>query len=301
MSRETDDLSDEMARREAEIMREYEEKFQRAMWESRVLVEREVERVRAEKERELEVVQEQAAEREDSVRREAQRKVHSDVRNMTKYALISQKTKAKVDRRLIFNISHELRTPLNVITTGLHITDNNIMAMEKCLNEGELQSLRQVLYDMKQSCMDCMAVLDDIILYEEIKFHRIRLEKRKVFVCKLIKSQISEFTLHCKMIHIKLLYEDMSSNELVDQGPQCIIDEKRIASCIHSLISSAIRHCNAGDNITVRLQWQSRCTDPQLSCKAGFVRIEVEYTGHGLTGVSIPHIFYECFYNTHIQ
>ena len=89
MSRETDDLSDEMARREAEIMREYEEKFQRAMWESRVLVEREVERVRAEKERELEVVQEQAAERENSVRREAQRKVHSDVRNMTKYALVS--------------------------------------------------------------------------------------------------------------------------------------------------------------------------------------------------------------------
>ena len=157
---------------------------------------------------------------------------------------------------------------------------------EKYFTDGEMGTLKQMLHDMKQSCIDCIAVLDDLVLYEEVKFGQVKLDKRNVYIYKVIKSQLSNFTLHCKMIDIKLLYEDTSSPEILDLGPECALDEKRFTECFQSLLSSAIRHCNAGDTITVRLRWQSSCSDQRLTSPNGYVRIDVEDTGHGLTQVT---------------
>lgn len=190
-----------------------------------------------------------------------------------------------MNRRLIFNISHEIRTPLNIMSTGLHVTDNHISILEKYFTNGELSTLKQIIDDMKQSCIDCMAVLDDLVLYEEVKFDRIQLVKRKVYIQKIIKSQLSNFTLHCKMIDIKLLYEDSSSDDVLDQGPECALDEKHFTTCFQSFLSNAIRHSHAGDTVTVRLNWQPHCSDSRFTCPTGFVRVDIEDTGHGLTEV----------------
>ena len=171
------------------------------------------------------------------------------------------------------------------MSTGLHVAGNQISNLEAYFTDGELSTLKQIVHDMKQSCIDSMAVLDDLVLYEEVKFDRVRLDRRRIHIYKFIKSQLSSFTLHCKMIDIKLLYEDTSSDYVVDPGPECALDDKHFTSCFQSLLSNAIRHSSAGDTIAVRLKWQSYCSDNRFTCSTGFVRIEVEDTGHGLTQV----------------
>lgn len=80
----SDDISDIIVRQEAELMREFEDRLQRAIQEAKAQVERQIEQVKERRERELVLAQQEAAAREEALLSESRNKVQSTIRSMTK-------------------------------------------------------------------------------------------------------------------------------------------------------------------------------------------------------------------------
>lgn len=267
---EKDDISSMLATREAEIMRQYEEKLQKAIQEAQADSARQIQLAAEKREQELVLVRRATAEKEALQKRIAQAEINRKIQNITKL--------------LIQNISHEIRSPLNVMTTGLHIIEDHLQ-MGSSKSNVKLQDLRDVIQEIKQSCLDCNTVLDDIVLYESVKLGDVRLHKEKCYIYKLVKDVLKEFTLHCKLVKISLLYEDMSAGEAVDDGPTVEVDKQKISNCIHAFISNGVRFCKGGGTVIVRIKWVSWCSVAENVSEQGFIRVEVIDTGSGLTEV----------------
>ena len=81
-----EEISDIIARKEAELIREFEAKLQLGIQEAKAQAERQIELAKERRERELVLAHKEAAAREEALQLEEQSKVRSTIRSMTKYA-----------------------------------------------------------------------------------------------------------------------------------------------------------------------------------------------------------------------
>lgn len=177
----------------------------------------------------------------------------------------------EVDRlksEFLANMSHELRTPLNSIIGYAEIL---LMGLDGDLSE-ETQEDVQAIYENGQHLLD---LINDILDLAKIEAGRMRLEREEIRVGALLNE--------VKTSHLGVLQQKQKELELLveveDGVPSIQADYARLNQVFNNLVSNAIKFTDEGQ-ITMRASQEN-----------GWIRLEVEDTGTGISDEDQRHIF----------
>jgi signal transduction histidine kinase len=173
-------------------------------------------------------------------------------------------TKVTYVRRL----SHEVRTPLQVIYSGLQL----ILSRKRAeVSHGVLG----VLEEMRQSCLDGMGILDDLLSYERLDAGTMTLEREALPVTELVRQSMRDFSVHAELSDVRLEYSDPFGENRRNR-PLVNADRRKMTQVLRNMLSNALRFSPAGSCIRVRVLCVTRR-------KELLARIEVADSGPGLT------------------
>jgi signal transduction histidine kinase len=71
------------------------------------------------------------------------------------------------------------------------------------------------------------------------------------------------------------------------------VDIFKVRQVIRNLLSNAFKFTPPGGQVTCTVQWRQQCADTLILCDKGFVRIEVQDTGVGMTRDNQDRLFKE--------
>ena len=196
----------------------------------------------------------------------------------------------EMKRNFVRGVSHEIRTPLNVVFAGLQLIETQMF-------DQVTPEVLSLIREIKQSCQDGVDILDDLLAYEKLDGKILSLEKESVSMNILVKECLKPFLMQARVKDVKI---EFSEHKVLDTetGTLCSnfivnVDHFKVRQVIRNLISNAVKFTPANGTIRCDVSWRSECSDPNLVCDKGFVRVEVTDTGVGLAKESQEKLFKE--------
>lgn len=166
------------------------------------------------------------------------------------------------------NMSHDLRTPLNAVLGFSQMITGEVL--------GAIDNPQYMEYakHIQQSGYDLLAKIEDLLEIASLDAGHVTLDKSCTRVGDLLKQVVDSHTHHtnAKKIHLNC---DASNNTA-----ELFVDRVKIQHILGHLVVNAIRHCKAGDHITIRTN----------KLKNGGFRLRVTDNGSGIDDVRLAQI-----------
>lgn len=178
------------------------------------------------------------------------------------------KSKDQLRRELISYVSHDLRTPLAALQGYLEtwqLKHNKLTAEES-------QKLIQVALD--NACKTSLLV-EQLFELAHLDSDSFTLSQEPVAIAELVQDVMQKLQLSAEQKEVSLKLEPENSSLMA------LADIQRMDRVFTNLIENAIRHCQAGDSVTVRI---SEGPEQHL-------QVRVKDTGSGIAQEELPHIF----------
>lgn len=185
------------------------------------------------------------------------------IRNARDAAISTSQAKSA----FLANISHELRTPLNSIDGFI-----NLLAKKAKLT-GEQNLYVQTI---KKSSAHLLAVVNDVLDFSKMEAGKLVLESHQFDLRAAVYDVVDMLSPAAfeKRLRLAVLFYD-------DVPTQVIGDSLRVKQILTNLVGNAIKFTDAG-GVVVRVS---------LAQKTGFLRIEVEDTGKGVSESDKERLF----------
>lgn len=137
-------------------------------------------------------------------------------------------------KQFITDANHELKTPLTLIMTNIDILESEI---------GE----NEWLSDMRSEGERMSTLVNRLVLLARMDEDKTELEMRKVSLSDVIISVVQEF---------QMLSEDRKKpmKAQMESGIECMGDEESIRQVVSILMDNAIKYCDEGGDIFVKLE-----------------------------------------------
>ncbi len=173
-------------------------------------------------------------------------------------------TQSRLKDEFLATLSHELRTPMNIVLGWL-----NILASGKRVRE-----TRSALAIVQRNAQVQAKLIDDLLDMNRLVSGTLRLEVEPVDVRGLLNTAIQGLqpAADAKGIHITADVGSSVIGALVDAG--------RLQQVLWNLLHNAIKFTPKSGRIEVRLHQRN-----------GYLRVEVQDTGRGISQEFLPHVF----------
>lgn len=137
-------------------------------------------------------------------------------------------------KQFITDANHELKTPLTLVMANLDILESEI---------GE----NEWLSDIRSESERMSALVNELVALARMDEDRTNLEMRQFSLSDMLVSVVSEF---------RVLAQERGKFMEIDLagGIDCIGDEAAIRQMISILLDNAIKYCDVGGDITIRLE-----------------------------------------------
>lgn len=179
--------------------------------------------------------------------------------------LFAERTRAVAARDTILAVvSHDLRNPLNAIQLKAHLMSNSPDSQRR--SEGDFIARR---------AGEMNRLIEDLLDISSIEAGRLRLEKSRQAVLRLLKEVLAVWKPHAAQNSLGLDCECPDEDEL---DLNC--DPNRILQVLNNLIGNAIKFTGPGGTIHVRVER-----------RANEVCFSVTDSGPGIPEADLPHIF----------
>src|SRR5205809_7210220 len=162
-------------------------------------------------------------------------------------------------------VYHDLRNPLNAIQLKAHLMSNSPDSQRR--SEGDFIARR---------AGEMNRLIEDLLDISSIEAGRLRLEKSRQAVLRLLKEVLAVWKPHAAQNSLGLDCECPDEDEL---DLNC--DPNRILQVLNNLIGNAIKFTGPGGTIHVRVER-----------RANEVCFSVTDSGPGLPEAALPHLFH---------
>lgn len=165
-------------------------------------------------------------------------------------------------RRMTSDIAHEIRTPLSALQAGLEeVRDGLVPADAAVLTGLHAQSQRLA------------RIIDDLSQLSEAETAELSLHLSRVDLATLVADAVAAAT--------PALHNAGMTVEVEGTGPVVVeADAGRIHQALSNLLMNTVRHCRAGDRVTVT-----------TAIRRGDAVVTVTDDGPGIAAADLPHVF----------
>ncbi len=167
----------------------------------------------------------------------------------------------------IATLSHEFRTPLTSINMSVDILNQEILGP---LNERQ----KELINSTKEDCYRLTKLARELLQLSKLESGKIELKNEELDVAGVIAFSLQPLQLQFAEKGIRLTV--VASPDL----PRIVADEQQISWVISNLATNALKHTDAGGQVTVR-----------ASAENDALMIGVEDTGHGIAPENLDKIF----------
>ena len=194
-------------------------------------------------------------------------------RKRTEEDMVRTKEEAEAANRakseFLANISHELRTPLTPI---IGMTD---MALDTDLDDQQ----KDYLTDVKDSAMNLLGIVDDLLDICHIDAGRINLEKQPLMISEVLNSVFKQLSPKAKEKGLELALE-------IDPGLNRPFwaDIQYLSDVLYKLIGNAVKFTNQG-RVEVSVFYDTE-TDSRT-----MIHFTIRDTGIGIPATHLEYIF----------
>jgi len=164
--------------------------------------------------------------------------------------------------RFFANVSHELRTPLQLI----------LGSIEELGHDDVPPLVQRRLGVMGRNARRLHRLIDQVLDLAKADAGNAEAVRVPVRLSELVEGIVEAFDAMARGSGVRLVGE-------VGADVAAVVDPHWLESALTNLVANAIRHCAAGDGVTVRLQVDEE------------VVFEVEDTGPGIPADHLPRIF----------
>lgn len=175
----------------------------------------------------------------------------------------SLETGETLRRNLMADVAHELRTPLTVIQGNLQAILDGVYPLDEAQVAG--------LYDETRLLTRLVDDLRELALAEA---GQLRLEREPVDLVALAQGVTANFMSAAEVAGVKL------SAPAGDAAAQVAGDADRLGQVLRNLLSNALRHTPAGQQVAVRVEMAGNQA-----------LVIVADTGTGISPEDLPHVF----------
>ncbi|MBN1979775.1 MAG: GAF domain-containing protein [Anaerolineae bacterium] len=181
----------------------------------------------------------------------------------------------RMKSRFISDVSHELRTPITTIKLYAAL-----------MRRSSPQKMREYLDMLTQEADRQAKLVEDILQISRIEAARLEMEAHptnlnelaaEIVASRQTAAQERGLTLKC---------------QVVEPGPQALVDPNRIMQVLNSLVTNAIDYTTAGGEVLVSVKEEA--TDSRA-----WAVLTVADTGIGISEEELPHIFDRFFRGEH--
>jgi len=239
----------------------------------------------------------------------------------------SQERKLILDikRRFVRFISHEIRTPLNTVCLGLDLLKSEFNKEKgsegeagdsKCyeFKDEDISFWSDVTKDVRENAECAVAVLNDLLNYDKIESHSLKIETRQVLIWQLVKKTVKQFQIQAinrKVdLHLTIAHHQDEEGGF-DDNLKVMGDDIRLTQVIRNIISNALKFTPAGGNVEIivshdltglpnaTIQPMEEAQDEKSSKpittfrRAGSISISVKDSGVGLSNDQVNQLFVE--------
>ncbi len=163
--------------------------------------------------------------------------------------------------RLASDLSHELRTPLSVIKSHIEAVRDGIWKMDD-------RTVNVLLTETER----LMNLADQVRFIEDIESHQVKLSKQEIELKSWVNDLVDIFRPEVERQNKTLKVMGESSNVQIDLD--------KFKQIIINLVTNALQHTQAGDEITIHIRKLGHET-----------LLEVIDTGEGIEKEAIDHVF----------
>ena len=183
-----------------------------------------------------------------------------------------QEDAVRLRDEFLASVSHELRTPLTALRAGLGLLDDSSQSR---LEEAE----RGLLRNARRNVAHLARLVDDLVVFNQVKEHRLQLEMHPLDLHVLIAEVVAS-------MDILLSRKRQTVALTLDTLPLVAGDSRRLRQVFVNLLDNAHRHTPDSTAITVR-GWEDTGT--------GEVVVSIEDTGAGIAEPQRERIFERSF------
>lgn len=183
---------------------------------------------------------------------------------------LKQLEKIKTD--FMGTISHELKTPLTSIMMGLSLITNKKI--------GDLNEKQETIVEaMREDGERLSSLITELLQLSKIESDKAVFNVKQCSIIGIIENCIKRFNEQAISKEVNLYYE--GSEDL----PKITIDPERISWTLNNLVSNALKHINAGDEIFIK----------------AVVKFNKMYVSVEDTGVGIPDEYQKRIFDKFVQ
>lgn len=178
-------------------------------------------------------------------------------------ALAEVRSLDEAKTRFFANVSHELRTPLQLILAPL---DDLVDGREPAGGRD------QAVQSMQRAARRLHRLINQLLDLARADAGAERVAQTPLRPAELARQVCDTFRAAADAEGIRIHSDG--------DAPVALLDAHWMESALTNLVANALRHCDAGDRVTVR-----------VGCDEGTLRFEVEDTGPGIPAEDLPAIF----------
>jgi signal transduction histidine kinase len=178
------------------------------------------------------------------------------------------KTTEELRKELLSYVSHDLRTPLASLQGYLETWQ----LKHSQLDQTESNKFIQIALDNSRQIS---ALVEQLFELAHLDSSEVSLDREPVAIAELAQDVMQQVGFLAEQNHVSLNVEPRDSSLLV------YADIAKLERVLSNLLDNAVRHCSAGDSVTVTIQ--AKETDQ--------IVVTVSDTGRGIEESDLPHIF----------
>lgn len=177
------------------------------------------------------------------------------------------RTTDELRRELISYVSHDLRTPLAALQGYLETW------LLKQADPDNRESVELIEVAMKNA-QHISSLVEQLFELAHLEAEDIKLELEPVSIAELVQDVMQKLALQAKKQNVRL---EVSPK---DPSLMALADISKLERVFTNLIENALRHCNAGGKVGIRIVRES-----------GYLNIMVQDDGSGIDAADLPYIF----------